>query len=98
MASVNKMDCFFYRVVGTEERIPIPLMDYILNVVSAESANSEMAAQPCWVCFGLYYALHIKSAYLQVHKRAASIHQKTFTEVHVPHFQRLIVFVVPCFL
>lgn len=23
----------FYRVVGTEERIPIPLMDYILNVV-----------------------------------------------------------------
>ncbi len=27
---------FFYRVVGTEERIPIPLMDYILNVVRAE--------------------------------------------------------------
>lgn len=47
MASVNKMDCVFYRVVGTEERIPIPLMDYILNVVSAEEANSEMAAQPC---------------------------------------------------
>lgn len=27
----------FYRVVGTEERIPIPLMDYILNVVRADS-------------------------------------------------------------
>lgn len=25
-----------YRVVGTEERIPIPLMDYILNVVRAD--------------------------------------------------------------
>jgi len=25
-----------YRVVGTEERIPIPLMDYILNVVCAD--------------------------------------------------------------
>lgn len=32
-------------MVGTEERIPIPLMDYILNVVSAESANNEAAAQ-----------------------------------------------------
>lgn len=28
----------FYRVVGTEERIPIPLMDYILNVVSPDTA------------------------------------------------------------
>lgn len=29
--------CFSHvRVVGTEERIPIPLMDYILNVVSVD--------------------------------------------------------------
>lgn len=45
IGSVNKMDCPFYRVVGTEERIPIPLMDYILNVVSADSAHSEMDAR-----------------------------------------------------
>lgn len=29
----------FFRVVGTEERIPIPLMDYILNVVRADSVH-----------------------------------------------------------
>lgn len=28
------------RVVGTEERIPIPLMDYILNVVSVDPLAS----------------------------------------------------------
>lgn len=55
MASVNKIVLCFYRVVGTEERIPIPLMDYILNVVSAELANN---------CFQFYYALHINSVYL----------------------------------
>lgn len=39
------------RVVGTEERIPIPLMDYILNVVSVDSFCFV------WVCWEMFHAI-----------------------------------------
>lgn len=54
-----KVTSFWYfppRVVGTEERIPIPLMDYILNVVSLCLKNGLYML--CILCFG---RLQVKS-------------------------------------
>lgn len=41
------------RVVGTEERIPIPLMDYILNVVS----NDQQLNVPVLSLFNSFSSL-----------------------------------------
>lgn len=66
-------------MVGTEERIPIPLMDYILNVVSVDSLT--VLVMVC-VCCEIFQAMKQCSSHFTVHSLICDAHvfQMKFVE------------------